>query len=55
MSADEDENEKVIREKTDGGLTLLGEGVRQDEGAAPVHTSGGWHSHHREGHSIEAA
>ena len=35
MSADEDENEKVIREKTDGGLTLLGEGVRQDEGAAP--------------------
>ena len=25
MSADEDENEKVIHEKTDGGLTLLGE------------------------------
>jgi len=35
MSADEDENEKVVREKTDGGLTLLGEGVRQDKGAAP--------------------
>ena len=33
MSADEDENEKVVREKTAEGYTLLHE-ARQDEGAA---------------------
>ena len=33
MSADADENEKVVHEKTDGGYTLLHE-ARQDEGTA---------------------